>query len=415
LFNGHSLAQTPQIVVGAAADIQYEDRVPGPHPDDIRRWYNTSHLRLDEMVGAWNARPDIDIVMHLGDLINAQWESYDVVLDYIDGTDYDPDLLTFRDLNAPSYQVLGNHEFYSIDDHPHPHGQDDLHVRERLGLANNLGYYDLAPVPGYRFIVLDDQVPEANPTRPEDSFGLGDRRSRYFEQQMQWTRRIVADAWRDGEKVVMFEHYPMAKYYNDKPLNTWEAELASIIETYPNVVAHFSGHFHGGPGKAKNGVLFDTLAGTVSANPELGQNIWYVLEFYEDHVVVDQFGENFYLEPDEDDRDFYFRDHTVAAHCEVGVECLLVEFADFNNDGDFDSGDLQIWDTQYGLPSGATLEQGDAQGDLDVDGADFLSWQRENGLGVSSLAASNAVPEPGSVAVVATVGALLLLRRRSGV
>ena len=185
-------------------------------PDDIRRWYNTSNVRLDEIVDAWNAREDIDLVMHLGDLINAQWESYDVMLDYVDGTDYDPDLQTFRDLNVPSYQVLGNHEFYKIDDDSHPQGQDDLHVRERLGLANNIGYYDLAPADGYRFMVLDDQVPEANPDRPGSSFGLGDRRSSYFDQQMEWARRVVADAWRAGGKVVMYEHYPMAQYYNDK-------------------------------------------------------------------------------------------------------------------------------------------------------------------------------------------------------
>ncbi len=405
-------AQAPLLVIGAAADIQYEDRIPGPHPDDIRRWYNTSNIRLDEIVKAWNARSDIDLVMHLGDLINAQWESYDVMLDYADGTDYDPNLQTFRDLNAPSYQVLGNHEFYKISNTPRPDEHDDQHVRERLGLDNNIGYYDFAPVEGYRFVVLDDQVPEANPTRPGSGFGLGERRSVYFEQQMQWARRVVADAWVAGEKVVMYEHYPMAAYYNDRELSEWEAELASIIETFPNVVAHFSGHFHGGPGKVKDGVLYDTLGGTVSSDPELDQNIWYEIEFYEDHVKVDQFGENFYLEPDEDDKVFYFRDHKAAPNCGGGVDCLAVAFADLNTDGDVDGEDLAVWYANFGLTSNATLAQGDAEGDADVDGGDFLVWQRNIGTSLSAAATSRAVPEPSAAVLIGGLLTLATLARR---
>ncbi len=390
-------ADTPVLVVGAAADVQYEDRVPGPHPDDIRRWYDTAHIRLDGAIRAWNARPDIDLVMHLGDIINAQWESFDVVFDYADGTDYDPDLLTFRDLNVPSYQLVGNHEFYGIQDDPHPEGEDDLHVRERLGLANNLGYYELRPVDGYRFVILDDQVPEANPARPGSSFGLGHRRERYFDQQMQWARRMVADAYREGEKVILYQHYPMSSYYNNRELNTWEEELASIIETYPNVVAHFSGHFHSGPGKTKNGVLFDTLGGTLSADPELDQNIWYVLEFYDDRVVVDQFGENFYLDPDEDDKEFFYRDHTAPLVCDPEDNCQEVTFTDFNGDGDFDGDDLVALLSQYGQLSDATLADGDAQGDQDVDGSDFLAWQRAEHLSVAPVVSPVAVPEPSSM------------------
>jgi len=404
------LQATPVLVVGAAADIQYEDREPGPFPHDIRRWYNTSNIRLDEIIRAWNGREDLDIVMHLGDLINAQWQSYDVMLDYADGTDYDPDLLTFRDLNAPSYQVLGNHEFNNISDDPHPLGHDDLHVRQRLGLANNIGYYAFAPADGYRFLVLDDQVPEANPTRPGSSFGLGERRSAYFQRQMQWARRVVADAWRAGEKVVMYEHYPMAKYYNNKPLSEWEAALADIIETFPNVVAHFSGHYHGGPGKVKDGVLFDTLAGTVSANPDLDQNIWYELEFYDDHVVVDQFGENFYLEADQDDKQFTFRDHTLEPNCREGESCLEVALADFNSDGDVDGTDMQAWQDHYGSQANVALVKGVAEGDLDIDGGDFMVWQRNFGSGAAATAiSSQAIPEPSTALLLAGAAIGLLL------
>lgn len=403
-------AGQPLLVVGAAADIQYEDREPGPFPDDVRRFYNTSHLRLDEMVAAWNADERIDLVMHLGDLINAQWESYDVVLDYADGTDYDPNLLTFRDLNAPSYQVLGNHEFYQISDVPHPEGHDDLHVRERLGLANNLGYYAISPVEGFRFLVLDDQVPEANTQRFEDSFGLGERRSTYFSQQMLWVRRMIADAWKAGEKVVLFEHYPMSRYYNDRELNPWEAELAQLIETYPNVVAHFSGHFHDGPGSSKDGVLFETLGGTVSANPDLDQNLWYVLEFYDDHVVVDQFGWNVHMQPDQDDKSFYFRDHTAAPSCLGERDCLDVAFADVDGDGDVTEDDLARWEANYGNSASQTLQLGDISGDRMVHGEDFLAWQKQLPARLASPTALLIVPEPGSWVLAGLLVPLSCLR-----
>jgi len=201
-------------------------------------------------------------------------------------------------------------------------------------------------------------------------------------------------------------------FSNDKPLSAWETELADIIETFPNVVAHFSGHFHGGPGKAKDGVLFDTLAGTVSANPDLNQNIWYELEFYDDHVVVDQFGENYYLEPDEDDWIFFFRDHTAAPVCAAGEDCLTVAFADLNTDGDVDGNDLNLWQANFGLQTGATLDSGDAEGDLDVDGSDFLVWQRRVG-GRSSTQGSSlqTIPEPSAVVLLSGLATLLLLAK----
>ena len=41
--------------------------------------------------------------------------------------------------------------------------------------------------------------------------------------------------------------------------------------------------------------------------------------------------------------------------------------------------------------------QGDADGDSDSDGADFLVWQRQMGNGVSGLASNMTVPEPSTL------------------
>ncbi|MCC6492765.1 MAG: hypothetical protein IT424_07075 [Pirellulales bacterium] len=58
--------------------------------------------------------------------------------------------------------------------------------------------------------------------------------------------------------------------------------------------------------------------------------------------------------------------------------------ADFNRDYKIDAADLDRWRTNVGLASGADRSQGDADGDADVDGGDFLVWQRQLGNAINS-------------------------------
>ena len=60
---------------------------------------------------------------------------------------------------------------------------------------------------------------------------------------------------------------------------------------------------------------------------------------------------------------------------------------DFDGDGDVDGDDFLTWQASFGIDAG-----GDADADGDTDGDDFLIWQSEFGPGSSS--ASAAVPEP---------------------
>jgi hypothetical protein len=57
---------------------------------------------------------------------------------------------------------------------------------------------------------------------------------------------------------------------------------------------------------------------------------------------------------------------------------LTVQFTvpgDFDGDDDVDGADFVSWQTNFPKTTGATLAQGDADGDGDVDGADFVVWQ----------------------------------------
>ena len=77
---------------------------------------------------------------------------------------------------------------------------------------------------------------------------------------------------------------------------------------------------------------------------------------------------------------------------------IVLDPADFDADGDVDSDDLLAWSSGLGMTSSATRADGDADGDGDVDGVDFRIWQQQ--VSVIALAASRAVPEPTSFALL---------------
>jgi hypothetical protein len=89
--------------------------------------------------------------------------------------------------------------------------------------------------------------------------------------------------------------------------------------------------------------------------------------------------------------------------------------ADFNSSGAVNSADLELWRTGFGKDASAVRVDGNADADGDVDGNDFLVWQRQvttpNAAGAASLSAS-AVPEPGAAGMALVALAALLGRVR---
>lgn len=87
--------------------------------------------------------------------------------------------------------------------------------------------------------------------------------------------------------------------------------------------------------------------------------------------------------------------------------------ADFDNDGDVDGRDFLIWQRGYDTPD-ALNQDGDADFDTDVDGDDLAIWQGQYGEPVPPLTAGvAAVPEPSTgILLLAACSSLLVCKRR---
>jgi hypothetical protein len=78
---------------------------------------------------------------------------------------------------------------------------------------------------------------------------------------------------------------------------------------------------------------------------------------------------------------------------------IQIATADFNQDGDVDGDDFLTW--QRGLGIGSTLPEGDANGDGEVDAGDLAAWRFQFGSTNAALPVGAAVPEPtGLISVV---------------
>lgn len=102
----------------------------------------------------------------------------------------------------------------------------------------------------------------------------------------------------------------------------------------------------------------------------------------------------------------------VQQFTDVAVNSLLLAReplpGDFNGDFVVDSNDLQNWHSEFGTISGSSTADADYDGD--VDGQDFLIWQRNCGTNLSSSGSVNQVPEP-NVNLACLLGIVSLLGR----
>ncbi|WP_172992032.1 autotransporter-associated beta strand repeat-containing protein [Lacipirellula parvula] len=87
------------------------------------------------------------------------------------------------------------------------------------------------------------------------------------------------------------------------------------------------------------------------------------------------------------------------------------EDADFDNDGDVDGADFLTWQRNFG--TAGDNAHGNANGDGTVDGLDLAVWRNQFGAGSPANVAASAIPEPASAALLLLAAGALAGARRS--
>ncbi len=254
---------------GVIADCQYCNVVGSGE-----RKYTLSPQKLSKCVNHFNDM-DLGFVVHLGDFIDRDFSSFDVV-----GPIY-------KQLKMPKYHVLGNHDF-SVSDNL------KKDVPAKMGLSKK--YYDFN-LNGWRFIVLDgnDISFHAYPKNSNEHKIA----SEYYEKhqisspkwngaigpdQINWLKSVLHNAEQKGESVVLFCHFPI---FPENVHNLWNApEIIEIINQYSCVKAYMNGHNHAGNYGIKEGVHYVTFKGMVDTK----QNSYASVEVLKDQLQVTGFG-----------------------------------------------------------------------------------------------------------------------------
>lgn len=240
----------PLVRLGLVADAQYADIDPLG-----TRFYRNSVGKLGTAVEDFNKR-DLDLCVHLGDLIDRKWESYDTIK---------KPLMALR---HPIRHLFGNHDFDVLDEQKEK-------VPGQMGLEKRYSFTDKG---GFRLVFLDttDVSTYAHALRDDRTFQAVREMTALEQQgrphaqpwnsaigpaQVAWLKATCAEAAGKGMKVVLFAHHPV---YPANTHNLWnDAEMMAFAEANRNVVAWINGHNHQGNFGVKAGVPYVTLQGMV--------------------------------------------------------------------------------------------------------------------------------------------------------
>lgn len=280
---GSTAQKAPLFSFGVITDVQYYD---GANAGS--RYYKDSPDKLSKVVTELNAQP-IDFVINLGDLIDRDWESFEVLLPILDR------------LKAPVHHVLGNHDFSVAED------KINL-VAEKLSMPSR--YYGFQHK-SVRFLFLDGNDQSVygqkkgskaqksamktletlkaakKPNAKNWNGGIG-------KQQLKWLTKQLEEAKKAGEIVIVNCHFPVAPVGSTH--NLWnDDEVRKLLSQYPNVKAWLNGHNHVGGYEYLEGIHYVNFKGMV----EKKDMPWAVVEVYEDHLIVNGYQE-------EPDRLLYF-------------------------------------------------------------------------------------------------------------
>ncbi len=262
-------SQKPLFTFGLISDVQYCDCEPGGN-----RFYRLSTGRLREAVNSFR-KDSVSFIVNLGDLIDRGYESFKPVLDILDSS------------GLKVYHLRGNHD-YSVDDRY----KKDL----PLQVPDKRGYYSFRH-DNFRFIALDGNevsnyavinksaIKKANDyiTHLKDSGAVNaiSWNGGISQTQLTWLKIQLDEAEAGDEKVVLLCHFPLYPENIHNLLNY--KEVNTLLGSYKNIIACFSGHNHAGNYGNFNMIHFVTMKGMVDSSDK---NSYASVEIYGNKIWI---------------------------------------------------------------------------------------------------------------------------------
>jgi hypothetical protein len=267
-------ATKPSFEIGIVADAQYADI-----ESTKARFYRESIARLGEAVEHFNSR-DLAFCVHLGDLIDREWKSFDAISAVLARS------------RQHWHQLLGNHDFEVLD-------AEKPRVPARLGMKWRYGSFERD---GFRFVVLDtnDVSTYAHATGTPERVGAEQELARVqaaklrqakpwngalSAKQLAWFERECTEASRARQRVIVLAHHPV---FPEGDHNVWNVpEVLAVIDRQPHVVAWINGHNHAGNYGEHNGVPFLTVHGMVETPVK---NAFATAGIFGDRILIEGHG-----------------------------------------------------------------------------------------------------------------------------
>ena len=257
------------LTLGIIADCQYADK-----PTLGVRHYSMSDEKLKLCVDNFNTM-HLDHVFHLGDFIDQERKSFEMVLPII------------KQLNAEFTLVLGNHDFSVTEELKEK-------VPQIMGLKDR--YFTLG-IRGWKFIILDgnDVSLFAWPKESQEHNKAQEIHQRKYmnqptyngalgKDQMVWLKNQLEQAENQAEKVILLCHFPILPA--DAHVLWNSAEVLELISRYKCVKAWLNGHNHAGDYAEYQGIHFVTFKGMVDTQ----ENSYATVHLQQNQLSVTGFG-----------------------------------------------------------------------------------------------------------------------------
>ncbi|MEI6818288.1 MAG: metallophosphoesterase [Verrucomicrobiota bacterium] len=264
-------SEGPILSFGLITDVQYADADP-----EGERHYRDSIQKLKVAV-AWLATKKLPFTVHLGDLIDRDFQAFGTVLPLLD------------ELEHPVYHLLGNHD-YSVAE-----GQKEQ-VRSTLGMPHD--YYSFKAA-GVRFVMLDTndlsvyKYPHGCPKDLESGKMLATRVAENDSSakpwngglsatQLAWFERELSQADAAKERVIICGHHPLLP---EDGYQLWNHQaVIDVMDRHSCVTAFFNGHQHAGAERIHNGVPYITFKSLLH-QPEV--TAFSAIRLYADRLEIE--------------------------------------------------------------------------------------------------------------------------------